>query len=1001
MKLNKTAKQIPPTVRASDVLEIKVPENTPNPNDPDEEEEEGEWASQPRNAPLKREPSRLEPLETPNAAKRKLMNTSMARQKFKRAVLQAASTLTHEFHGSYMNRLLMTETGQNLLDAENPASTFETIKKGFLYHLNSTGQYLVLREHMRHAVSHLIQQSSLMIRPAGFKNNKDFQNFLHDMYIFLSDEMHESLNETNIYEAVPSDDDPRALEAGASKVEYASRQLYSFAEEAMAQGDLENCHRLHLQRICLNSEAPEPWVDFAIMWCARGEDRMAEIALREALKLNPYHVHALLLSGIISARHRDDRAIGFIGQALSLYPLSPEITVLLASAHNLLGNSKAAKYFFLKGRLLHTLLTGQDPTRAEKELNDFREYPEGKPVEEKPDAPDSSATTPGRSRGRKGKKSKGSSKDSSKKSDKKSKSKTKSAGAGDEPGASSRSKKGKKGSKKKGTEDHVTPMVNETDPLFSRKMTISGNERSKPPAQAALKLSYDFPLEITDDNMDRMYLPSLGPSIMFTWDVTNFGGSWDGPMGASTRGILNPQLHESHFRKFSQIDFDAKDEELLKNLSIFIDNPESVAPVSKKPSMSEPSTSRSVKKKKEKGTEPNSSRSDRKKKGKEATSKSSSKSDSRSGSKKSGKSQDSKSSKKKSKKSKDSKNKKGKISSEAVVEAETAKPEEPQRRIWTMKLGSEYTWTAQLLLRYHAHDFLDSILARELHLTEDRSAEFIYLLAQSLNLRDRQGQANAMIDQLLQKPEHQTNPYQWELKGHIQNAMGEAEDCFDSYQKSLNLAEPDQNMQMTYLRFGTLSALKDNTKLAKTILIKGVHTYKSLYMWLALGDLCFQQGQYSEAETAFSQANQLDNTNPDIWGKLALVSLVQENKHLAEQCYKWAIRFGLKPGPLLEEIKKLQQDKGYGDPSFPRVPNCIPHEFYVKRLGLHNPLDIYRQALESPSVLSPSHANTEEFEGLEAWTKPSMPELTEEEEEDEEQDEIEFSNVGRSSSRKY
>jgi tetratricopeptide (TPR) repeat protein len=263
------------------------------------------------------------------------------------------------------------------------------------------------------------------------------------------------------------------------------------------------------------------------------------------------------------------------------------------------------------------------------------------------------------------------------------------------------------------------------------------------------------------------------------------------------------------------------------------------------------------------------------------------------------------------------------------------------------------------------------------------------LLAQSLNLRERQGQAKSIIDQLLEKPEYQENPYIWELKAHIQNSLGEANDCIKTYQKSLNLAEPDQNMHMTYLRFGTMSALKDNTKLAKTILLKGVHAYKSLYMWLALGELCFQQGQYSEAETCFSQANLLDNTNPSIWGKLAVVSLVQENKTLAEQCYKWAIRFGLKPGPLLEEIKKLQEERGYGDPSFPRVPSCIPHEFYVKRLGLHNPLDIYRQALESPPVSRRSVLSMEEIRKSETWTK--LPEYAgEQEEEEEEEEEMEL-----------
>lgn len=100
------------------------------------------------------------------------------------------------------------------------------------------------------------------------------------------------------------------------------------------------------------------------------------------------------------------------------------------------------------------------------------------------------------------------------------------------------------------------------------------------------------------------------------------------------------------------------------------------------------------------------------------------------------------------------------------------------------------------------------------------------------------------------------------------------------------------------------------------------------FIWMS------QREQYAEAEAAFSHANRMDNTNPSTWGYLALVNLAQENQTLAEQCYKWAVRFGLKGGPILDEIRSLQQKLGFGDPSLPRVPNCIPHQYYLKRLNV-------------------------------------------------------------------
>jgi hypothetical protein len=75
----------------------------------------------------------------------------------------------------------------------------------------------------------------------------------------------------------------------------------------------------------------------------------------------------------------------------------------------------------------------------------------------------------------------------------------------------------------------------------------------------------------------------------------------------------------------------------------------------------------------------------------------------------------------------------------------------------------------------------------------------------------------------------------------------------------------------------------------------------------------------------------------------------------------FGIQFGLKKGKVLEEIKKLQEEKGFGDPSFPRVPNCIPHDYFVRRLGRQKPFDMYRDALlnEQPNLGRPRFEDTE------------------------------------------
>lgn len=127
------------------------------------------------------------------------------------------------------------------------------------------------------------------------------------------------------------------------------------------------------------------------------------------------------------------------------------------------------------------------------------------------------------------------------------------------------------------------------------------------------------------------------------------------------------------------------------------------------------------------------------------------------------------------------------------------------------------------------------------------------------------------------------------------------------------------------------------------------------------GSACFQHQEYDQAESAFAEANRLDSTNPIAWGHLSLSSLMQDKKALAEQSYKWALRFGLKKGALLDEIQRLQKEKGFGDPSFPRIPNCVPHEYYLRRMGRLKPFNIYKEALnqDPPGMARARYEDTE------------------------------------------
>ena len=54
--------------------------------------------------------------------------------------------------------------------------------------------------------------------------------------------------------------------------------------------------------------------------------------------------------------------------------------------------------------------------------------------------------------------------------------------------------------------------------------------------------------------------------------------------------------------------------------------------------------------------------------------------------------------------------------------------------------------------------------------------------------------------------------------------------------------------------------------------------------------ISFQLGELSEAEDALSEANILNNSDPEVWGYLSLVCLKTGRRLEAEQSYKYAIK---------------------------------------------------------------------------------------------------------------
>lgn len=313
---------------------------------------------------------------------RKLVNTSSVQQKYRRAVLEAAAEISHEFSEHFWKEILQNGDEKLVESAATDPMSNEALQKGFIFYLNASGRYLILREYLRSSISSIVQQRCLSMRPSGFQNHSDFQNYLNDIYVFLVDEMHEVLNSTSLQETDPLNSnldrllqhtnvgpDDQGGSSSISRLAHHQRQINEiaiFAEEAMAQGDIETCNKLHMYRICKDNESSRTWTEFAIMWLSRGDDRMAELTIQEALHKEPLNLYALIISGVISIRHGYERGLECLEAALEQRPMAPEVLVIVGLAHNILGNDSLADNYFRKAGYIQRTVTAEKTTDLDK-----------------------------------------------------------------------------------------------------------------------------------------------------------------------------------------------------------------------------------------------------------------------------------------------------------------------------------------------------------------------------------------------------------------------------------------------------------------------------------------------------------------------------------------------------------------------------------------------------------------------------------------------------------
>lgn len=228
---------------------------------------------------------------------------------------------------------------------------------------------------------------------------------------------------------------------------------------------------------------------------------------------------------------------------------------------------------------------------------------------------------------------------------------------------------------------------------------------------------------------------------------------------------------------------------------------------------------------------------------------------------------------------------------------------------------SIYMQAVEFLLDAKATPFTERALAR--HLVDPiggPSSKYFICLAQLKLQRHEMDEVEAHVKEAMQM-DHQC-PDAWAIMGHMKYLTGDTDGAKNCYERTLAFVADASEMHSIYLRLASIYLQEGQFHSARDTFLKACKRSPSCVSWLGVGIACYRLGDFADAEDALTEANILDNMDPEVWAYLCLVCLQTGRRLEAEQAYKYTIKLNLQDDDLLAEIHHLQEALGFGNPQF-------------------------------------------------------------------------------------
>ncbi|XP_074014578.1 cilia- and flagella-associated protein 70 [Numenius arquata] len=237
--------------------------------------------------------------------------------------------------------------------------TLEEQKRQLNFELNNSGKYFAFKEQLKYVVVKIVREKYQ--KTTAFETQKEFQEFLSELYVYLMDQMHVSLNQLLFEEA--------AFPVPVFRM--TAEQLWLFAREAEVNKDYELASIYHQQRLSQDQQNIQHWLDYGAFRLLLEETTKAQECFWQALSLDLHHIQSLLLSGVVAVmlQHYEEAEI-FFESACCLEPSSIVAWTISGLFYELQNNNTQAEMAFREAKkLLQAQLTKERsiPQAAEGE----------------------------------------------------------------------------------------------------------------------------------------------------------------------------------------------------------------------------------------------------------------------------------------------------------------------------------------------------------------------------------------------------------------------------------------------------------------------------------------------------------------------------------------------------------------------------------------------------------------------------------------------------------